>query len=142
NDLVQAAQERELVADPLAALIMGVDIARYGDDSTVIRFRQGRDARSIPPIKVRKRDTIEVANLVAEWIDKTNPDAVNIDAGNGTGVIDVLRDRKYRVNEVWFGGKSTSKEWANKRTEMYAEARDWLAGGCIDSDPGLFRDLT
>ena len=49
---------------------------------------------------------------------------------------------RYRVNEVWFGSASSSKEWANKRTEMYADCRDWLGGGAIDNDPGLFRDLT
>jgi hypothetical protein len=75
-------------------------------------------------------------------IDRFKPDAVNIDAGNGTGVIDNLRAAGYRVNEIWFGASSTSKEWANKRTEMYADLRDWLGGGCLDADPQLFSDLT
>jgi hypothetical protein len=142
NDRVRAAQTRELGQDHGAALIMGVDVARYGDDSSIIRWRCGRDARSIPPVKFKNRDNMFVANEVAKWIDATKPDGVFIDAGNGTGVIDRLREMKYRVSEVWFGGKSTSKEWANKRTEMYADARDWLGGGCIDNDPALFRDLT
>lgn len=142
SSLVQDARAREVEVDMGAPLIMGVDIARFGGDNTVIRFRQGRDARSIPPIKVKNRDNMAVANLVAQWIDKVNPDAVNIDAGNGTGVIDRLREMKYQVHEVWFGGKSDSKEWANKRTEMYAEMRDWLGGGAIDNDPHLIRDLT
>lgn len=142
NEMVRNAQKRDLLSDDGAPLLMGVDIARYGDDSTVIRWRQGRDARSIPPVRVKGLGTMEVADLVAKWTDATKPDAVCIDAGNGTGVIDVLRSRKYKVHEVWFGGKSTSKEWANKRTEMYAELRDWLGGGCIDGDNGLFRDLT
>lgn len=142
GDLVQQARDREVTTDHGAPLIMGVDIARFGGDNTVIRFRQGRDARSIPPIKVKNRDNMFVANLIAQWIDKTNPDAVNIDAGNGTGVIDRLREMKYMVHEVWFGGASSSKEWANKRTEMYAEVRDWLGGGAIDNDANLIRDLT
>lgn len=142
NDLVLAAQNRAVESDPGAPLIMGVDIARYGNDSTVIRFRQGRDARSIPPIRFKERDNMFVANAIAQLIDKMNPDAVNIDAGNGTGVIDRLREKKYRVNEVWFGGSSTSKEWANKRTEMYADCRDWLGGGSLDGSAELFRDLT
>jgi hypothetical protein len=142
NDRVREAQTRELETDNGAPLIMGVDVARYGDDSSIIRWRQGRDARSIPPVIFKDRDNMYVANQVAKWIDATKPDGVFIDAGNGTGVIDRLREMKYRVTEVWFGGKSTSKEWANKRTEMYAEARDWLGGGCIDKDPSLFRDLT
>lgn len=142
NELVKRAQEREVIDDPGAPLIMGVDVARFGDDSSVIRFRQGRDARSIPPRKYKNRDNMFLANEIAHLIDTFNPDAVNIDAGNGTGVIDRLREMKYRVNEVWFGSKADQPEWANKRTEMYADARDWLGGGCIDSDPALFRDFT
>lgn len=142
NQITRDAQKRELQQDNGAALVMGVDIARYGDDQTVIRWRQGRDARSIPPVKLKGRDNMEVANIVAQWIDRTNPDAVNIDAGNGTGVIDRLKEMGYRVNEIWFGSKANDKEWANKRTEMYASVRNWLPGGCIDEDPALFRDLT
>jgi hypothetical protein len=142
NQLVEAAQQRTLEPDLNAALIMGVDIARFGDDQSVIRFRQGRDARSIAPQKYKNRDNMYMANEIARWIDLLHPDAVNIDAGNGTGVIDRLREMKYRVNEIWFGGKADSKEWANKRTEMYADLRDWLGGGCIDDDSHLFSDLT
>lgn len=142
NAIVKAAQERTVEPDAGAPLIMGVDVARYGDDASVIRFRQGRDARSIPPMRFKERDNMYVANEIARLIDKMKPDAVNVDAGNGTGVIDRLREMGYRVTEVWFGGSSTSKEWANKRTEMWADMRDWLGGGCIDPDAGLFRDLT
>jgi hypothetical protein len=142
NDLVRTAQTRAINPDHGAGMIMGVDVARYGDDSSVICFRQGRDARSIAPIVFKQRDNMSLANEVATWIDRVKPDSVCIDAGNGTGVIDRLREMKYRVTEVWFGGKSTSKEWANKRTEMYANLRDWLGGGAIDKDPALFRDLT
>lgn len=140
---VEEARRREVTPDAYAPVIMGVDPARYGDDTTVIRFRQGRDARNAhPPVKMKNRDNMAVANEVARLIELVNPDAVNIDAGNGTGVIDRLREMKYRVNEVWFGSGSESKEWANKRTEIYALMRDWLGGGCIDTDPALARDLT
>ena len=142
NTLVQAAQTRIAEPDPGAPLIMGVDVARYGDDATGIRFRQGRDARTIPPLRFKERDNMWVANEIARWMDKVKPDKVNIDAGNGTGVIDRLREMGYTVTEVWFGGSATSKEWANKRTEMWADMRDWLGGGCIDADPALFQDLT
>ncbi|WP_143860894.1 terminase [Nitrosovibrio sp. Nv4] len=143
NALVQASQEREIPYDQGAPLIMGVDIARYGNDSTVIRFRQGRDGRSIPAVRMKNMDLVYQTNEIAHWIDKTNPDAVNIDAGNaGAGIIDMLRSRKYRVNEVWFGSSASSKEWANKRTEMYASIKAWLPGGALDTDSALFRDLT
>lgn len=142
NNIVYAAQKREVAPDPHAALILGIDIARFGNASTVARFRQGRDARSIPPRRWKNRDNVYLAIEIARLIDLTKPDAVNIDAGNGTGVIDILRSMGYRINEIWFGGKSNSREWANKRTEMFAEVRAWLPGAAIDDDPILFRDLT
>lgn len=142
RELINQAIQRELVSDPHAALMMGVDPARYGDDSTVIRFRQGRNAQIIPPIVMNGADNMQVANKCAELIQKYNPDAVCIDAGSGTGIIDRLREMKYKVFEVQFGSKADEQEWANKRTELWARMRDWLGGGCIDAHQDLIDDLS
>lgn len=141
---IEQAVARELPQprDTHAPLIMGVDVARYGTDKTVIRFRQGRDARSIKAVKVRGKNSVEVADLVAYWIDKVKPDAVNIDSGAGAGVIDILKDRGYKVNEIVFSAKpSFNDRWYNKRTEMWADLSDWLPTGCLDNDQDLIDDL-
>jgi hypothetical protein len=125
-----------------APIIIGVDVARQGDDQTVIQVRQGRDARSIPPVVLRGKDSVYVANRVAELIDMMNPDAVNVDVGMGAGVIDVLRARGYRVNEIDFGKAAEEPErWANRRTEMWGRGRSWLSGGCILANEDLKTDL-
>ncbi len=141
RETIQDASERELESDYHAALMMGVDPARFGDDSTVIRFRQGRDARSIPPIKLKNKDNMAVANECAHLIQKYNPDGVCIDVGNGSGIIDRLREMGYKVFEVGFGTKAEEQEWANKRTELWANMREWLKGGCIPKDQDLMDDL-
>ncbi len=141
REIVEGSIDRTVEHDTFAGLIMGVDIARFGDDSTVIRFRRGRDARTIAPIKMKGKDNMEVANECAFWIEKYRPDAVCIDAGNGTGVIDRLREMKYKVHEIWFGSKATEEEYSDLRTEMWAKMRDWLQGGCIDDDADLKDDL-
>jgi hypothetical protein len=143
REVVRKAQEREVVPDPFAPLIMSVDVARFGDDTTVIGFRQGRDARSFPKFRLKGWDNMQVANKCAELIDTYNPDAVNIDAGNGTGVIDRLREMGYKVNEIWFGSKpnDTETEYFNMRTSMWGLMRDWLGGGCIPDDQRLEDDL-
>lgn len=138
---IRSAVERELVTDDYAPLILGVDVARFGDDHSVLRWRQGRDARSIPPVRVKGYDNMALANLIAHWADKTKPDAICIDAGNGTGVIDRLRAMGYKVHEVWFGAKSPDPEWANMRIYMWAQIREWLGGGCIDDNVELQDDL-
>jgi hypothetical protein len=141
REVIRDAAERELYEDQHAALIMGVDPARFGDDATVIRFRQGRDARSIPAIRLKGKDNMAVANECAHLIQKYNPDAVCIDVGNGSGVIDRLRELGYKIHEVGFGTKSDEEEWANKRTELWARMREWLKGGCIPNEQDLLDDL-
>jgi hypothetical protein len=82
---------RPLVEDPTAALIMGVDIARQGEDQSVIRFRRGLDARSILAVKFRTPDLMQVASRVMEQVNSHNPDAVFVDGtGIGWGVYDRL----------------------------------------------------
>jgi len=107
-----------------------------------VRFRQGRDARSIPPVRWKGTDFVQTADRVAWLMDKFNPDAVFIDQGLGSAVVDILKAKGYRTTEVAFGSSAENPEYANKRTEMYARARDWLPGGMIDECPLLFGDLT
>lgn len=143
REVVYAAVDRPIPVpyDEYAPLIMGVDPARYGDDTTVIRWRQGRNGRVLPPEKMKGQDNMAVANRIAHLIDKYNPDAVAIDVGNGSGIIDRLREMKYKVTSVGFGEKSFAPEWANRRTEIWHLMREWLKDGCIDDDPLLVEDL-
>lgn len=144
RDAVVNAANRDLVPDAGASLILGVDVARFGDDETVMRFRQGRDARSYPTIRLKGADTMAVADAVAGAIEKYKPDAVFIDGGGvGGGVVDRLSQMGYRVREVQSGeGADSPEEYLNKRVEMWALMRDWLTIGCIDSDVRLHDDLT
>lgn len=139
EDAIARTQDRR---DDYAALVMGVDPARFGDDSTVIRFRQGRDARSIPPIVMKGADNMKVANRCAELIDTMKPDGVFIDSGAGTGIIDRLREMNYFIHEVQFGESSGDEQYADKRTEMWALMREWLKDGMIDNLQELLDDLT
>lgn len=144
NDLAQEAQTRVLeFKDPGAACVLGVDIARFGDDQSVIRGRMGRDGRVIPPIKWRGMDTVFSAGKVAEAMRKYAPEAVFIDGGGvGGGVVDILKAQGYRVIEVNFGAKARNeRKYANKRAEMWDLMREWLGTGSIDPDPELMDDM-
>ena len=150
TDVVEQACKREVAAILSDPLIIGVDVARYGDDQTVIFFRKGRDARLIPPVKLRGADTMAVAARVADEARRFRADAVYVDGGGvGAGVVD--RCRQLRVAglvEVQFGGKADranydtdASRYANKRGEMWGAMREWLAGGGIPDDPDLAADL-
>ena len=144
RDVVAKAVERELVDDGGAALLMGVDVARFGDDESVIRFRRGRDARTIPAYHYRGLNTMELANECVGLIERYNPDAVFVDGGGvGGGVVDRLKQLGYRVIEVQSGEKAYDDEkYLNKRAEMWGEMREWLTVGCLDNEDGLIDDLT
>jgi len=143
RQVVAEAQTRELDRyDDHAALVMGVDPARFGDDVTVIRFRRGRDARSYPVTELKGLDNMKVANKVAELIEQFEPDGVFIDAGAGSGIIDRLRERGYKIYEVGFGTESKDPTYADHRTEIWAKMRDWLPGAMIDTNTFLANDLT
>ena len=144
SEVVQEAQEREVEPDPGAPLLMGVDVARFGDDSSVIRFRQGRDARSFPIKKFKGRDLMELSSEVMFLADKLEPEMIFVDGGGvGGGVVDKLKSMGYRVTEVQFGSKPDNKAaYFNKRCEMWDKMKDWLQRGALDISEDLFTDLT
>ncbi len=123
-----------------SARILGVDVARFGDDKSVIIRRQGVIA--YPPLVFSGLDNMAFAARVAQEITDWTPDAVFIDVGNGSGVIDRLRQLGHAVVEVNFGGKAGQAEYVNKRTEMFWNLKDWLEqGGVIPDNHPLKQDL-
>lgn len=120
--------------------ILGIDVARFGDDQCVIQPRQGLVA--FKPKKYRGIDNMVFAGVVANEIREFKPDAVFIDQGAGTGVIDRLRQLGYDIIEVPFGSSSSSKKYVNKRAEMWGLMRDWLKqGGALPDDQEIRDDL-
>jgi len=125
----------------LAPKIIGVDVARFGDDRSVIFRRQG--LQTFTPKVYSGIDNMQLAAFVANEIGEFNPDAVFIDSGRGEGVIDRLRQLGYKVVEVAFGGSPLKNErYTNKRTEMWDSIRQWLNdGGALPNMPELKNDL-
>ena len=142
-DLVSRAAGRRLQEADVrgAPKVIGVDVARFGDDRSAICKREGLWCRDIRVIQ--NEDNMTFAGMVADEIERFVPDAVFIDAGRGEGVIDRLRQMGYRVMEVNFGSKAADpNRWANKRTEMWDRMREWLEnGGAIPNDAGLKSEL-
>lgn len=144
TELVNEAKKREPERDSAAPLIMAVDVARFGEDASVIRFRRGRDGKSIKPLRYRGVDTMQLSGYVGDAVGKYNPDAVFIDgAGVGGGVVDRCRSLGYPVREVQAGGKAANEQdYFNKIAECYGLMREWLKTGSIDDCLELDQDLT
>lgn len=139
---VEDAARREYKLEDMAYAprILGVDPARFGDDRSVIFPRQGLIAH--PPLVFRGLNNMDLAARVVAKIDSWHPDAVFIDAGAGSGVIDRCRQLGHNVIEVNFGGVATDDQYFNKKAEMHFLMRDWLrAGGAIPNETALKQDL-
>lgn len=145
REAVEEGIAREVLHDPNAAIIMAVDVARFGDDETVIGYRQGRDARSRPFRVFKGLRTTQITEIVAREADLIRPDAIVIEStGPGAGVIDQLKDKGYKVHEVHPGSAAVEFDrYVNKRAEYWSKMRDalydWLA---IPDDPDLVTQLT
>jgi hypothetical protein len=147
-DAVLAAQRRvppRSVVDA-SPKILGIDVAREGDDRSVIFLRQG--PASWEPKVFRKLDLMELCGQAAVVIAKHEPDAVFIDmTGVGAGVVDRLRQLGHGVTGVHFG--ATAQPWSgepafrNLRAAMWWRMADWIKSqGCLPEMPELVRDLT
>lgn len=143
-DDVLAAQRRVARADSWshAAKVLGVDVARYGDDRSVAFPRQGLSA--FAPHIWRQLSTMDVAGQVAQVIDRWRPDAVFVDVGGmGAGVVDRLLQLGHEVVPVDFGGRSIDPRFENKRAEMWWLLAEWCReGGALPSGNELVQDLT
>ena len=133
---VQLARKAVAELDNSAPKIIGVDPARFGEDSTSMFIRQGRVAEQIG--KLRGKDTMEVVGAVIQAISKYGPNAVFIDVGGiGAGVYDRLKELGYKqCHSVNFGAEPIDKKkYVNKRAEMWCLMRDW-----IESQPAQIPD--
>jgi hypothetical protein len=139
---VESASQRTVSDTDIyyAPLVIGVDPARFGDDRSVIFMRKG--LKSYEPIVLRGIDNMQLAAKVASQITTHSPDAVFIDAGAGSGVIDRLRQLSFEVTEVAFAGKPSDPRFLNKRAEIWWAVKEWLSsGGCIAPNTSLKQDL-
>ncbi|MEK9748469.1 MAG: terminase [Pseudomonadales bacterium] len=143
-DDCMAMKDSEGVAGLTDPIIIGCDIARFGDDQTVLWVRRGRDARNFGLYKYRGLDTMQTASRIAELASDLSPDAIFVDGGGvGGGVCDRLNQLQIDHIEVNFGGKATSPECLNMRAQMWLNMRNALKDGVLlPSDIEVRADLT
>lgn len=148
---IDAAMVREVStarSDPLA---LGVDVARFGMNASVIFPRKGRDARTIERERFQGLDTVALADKILETQFRLHADGIMIDGGGvGGGVVDNVRAKRLHCYEIQFGGKdiiyntiwgNTGEKYANNRAAMYGNLRSWLRTGAIPNDPELRRQM-
>ena len=166
GDVVFAARQRDVGDQSKAHKILSCDVARFGNNQTVIGWRQGLRVKITD--RMRGKDTIETGKQVIMRIILERPRSVVIDGdGIGGGVVDYVRaylpeawksaglacdvqkDKTIKLPE-WFrieefhGGQAPNDQFMyfNKRAEVWGKMRDWLATGEIPDDAELGDELT
>jgi len=102
-----------------------------------------KQARSIPAVKFRIRDLMQIASRVMEQVNWHKPDAIFVDT-TGIGWHDRLnqpRGRRFRGQADRTDASDAAARYANKRTEMWGFMKEWCKAGCLPDDNELTADL-
>jgi phage terminase large subunit len=141
--VVQAAALRTYEPTEQDRVSIGVDVARFGSDKTVITKIKGKQV--IEKRVLIKRDTMHISGVVVNMIHEEPSHNIHIvvDAtGLGSGVVDSLNESKSSlvipdyvlVHEVHFGARpymaetdpdeqeKMEKKYVNLKARMYVEA--------------------
>lgn len=144
---VEAAMNRTIpkTAYDWAQKRLGIDVARFGDDRTVLFPRQGLAA--FKPKVLRNLRTTEIAAIAAQSIKRWGAGEEVLpfvdDTGHwGHGVIDNLISANIPVIPVYYHGKASNPRYANMRAQMWMDGSEWVKnGGCLPYIPDLIGEL-
>lgn len=144
-DEVEAAMKRHLRKDAYewGQKRLGVDVARFGDDRTVIFPRQG--VAAFKPVIMRAARTTNIAARVAKGFNDWKAELILIDdTGHwGHGVVDSLITAGYPCTPIIASDPAIDRRYKNRRAEMWLEMAKWVrAGGALPPLPELTRELT
>ena len=145
--LVEAARKRDVVSHATDPVLLGVDVAREGDDESVIACRVGLDARSFGWKCLRVADTMQLVGHVVAFAQDIQARGLRVaqiavDAhGMGVGVADRLRELGWPVMHAYNWPDSSDAQYHNPNDKWWAAIRDWLKAGAIPDDDVLADQL-
>ena len=138
--VITLAHDTNLNDDPAIKPILGVDIARFGPDESVIYINRGGRCRLLDSWS--KTDTVESARRIHKTAQEIGASEVRIDAtGVGGGVYDMLKEleefskKTYALIGVDGAKRSPDpRRWANSRAYNHDQLRIAMNLGQIDLD--------
>lgn len=150
-ELIEAARDREVEANPAAPVVWGLDPAR-SNDLVGLAKRQANillePIRTWPPFN----DLMPLCGAVVDVWEQTplrlRPKAIFVDAiGLGAGVADRLKELGLPARAVNISESPTLRHrtrYRNLKTELWFDARDWFAhrDSRIPPDPRLEQELS
>jgi phage terminase large subunit len=146
--IITAARDRPVAKSETAPVVWGLDVARFGDDSSALAKRRGNAL--VEPVKVwRGKDLMETCGLVKVEYDAAGqhrPVEILVDViGLGAGVVDRLRELGLPVRGVNVAELPAldGNRFQRLRDELWWKAREWFeARDCsIPDDESLIDEL-
>lgn len=121
SDVMDATDDgRDTKENEEGQIEIGVDVARFGQDNSVITKRKGFKVLDLQ--KVHGYNTQEVAGLAWDMAERNPAILIKIDIGYNQGVYDLLNEWGANVVPVNFGGKASEPDiYANCAAEMFFE---------------------
>ncbi len=122
---------------PEGPVVVACDVARFGNDHTVVMRRQGQHARLV--YRRKNSDTMATANLLKDYCDQHVVHVLVVDeAGLGAGVVDRLREIGLNNTRlIKFNGASIARKgtrFANKIAEVWWLMRERYMAETLDTD--------
>ena len=131
QELISAAISRDVEPTKFGPTVWGVDVARFGADSSALCKRKG-NAITEPVRLWRNLDTMQLTGAIKAEYDSTpdKPTEIFVDAiGLGAGVVDRLRELElpaYAINVS--ESPALGQHYLNLRAELWYKAKGWLEG--------------
>ena len=138
QNAIDKAIDTEIIEDSEVPVIMGVDLARFGEDDSVIYTNQGGRVRRYATWS--KATAVESANRVHQAAIELGCKEIRVDgAGLGGPVVDQLAamsNGKYMVISMLGSASSPDRtRWFNARAYNFDSLREQMLDGTIDIDP-------
>jgi hypothetical protein len=129
-ELLESAKNRDVVFNPDAEVVWGLDVARFGSDSSVLCKRKVNVVTDLT--RWRNLDLMQLTGAVVAQYEGTDfkerPSEILVDSiGLGAGVVDRLRElglpaRGINVSE----SPALGQTYLNLRAELWHKAKAWL----------------
>ena len=125
-ELVDSAMIRDVAADAREPIVYGLDVARFGDDRSVLCKRRGN---VVTEFRVwQGLDLMQLTGAIVNEAKLDKPAEICVDSiGLGSGVADRLRELGHVVRDVNVSEASAMNPQAAKlRDELWLSVKEWL----------------
>jgi hypothetical protein len=129
-ELLESAKHRDTRAYEDAPIIWGLDVARFGSDSSVLCKRQSNVVHTLE--RWRNLDLMQLTGAVVAQYEacdhKNRPAEILVDSiGLGAGVVDRLRELKLPCRGINVSeSPAMGGTYLNLRAELWHKAKAWL----------------